>query len=576
MATARELRKASCQCSDRGLRCSAKWAAEQLVGLRSPAGADQVMAAQSPLGPASSESEVEDDDEEEQDNVLLAKSYFDSNEFLRAAHVLRGARSHRGRFLRWYSLFLAGEKRKDERMLEESGSGSAAAVPTGKPRAVNEQLVLLFSELQPEADAGRLDGFGQYAYGLTLRELQRPQESSAAFLQAACLCPCFWSAWTELAASLTDLDALNALELPSHWMVAFFRAHASLEAQQNLQAISQYEELLAAFPSSPYLQCQLAHAKYNLREFDEAQLGFEGLLKRDPYRLDQVDTYSNILYVKESKRALSSLAHACVAIDKYRPETCCVIGNYYSLKAEHEKAVLYFRRALKLNRHFLSAWTLMGHEYVELKNTAAAVDAYRHAVDINPKDYRAWYGLGQTYEILTMFFYALFYYRKATALRPYDARMWCAMAGCYKLLNRKADAIKCYQRAESNHDREGIAYTELARCPAVCRHTQTLCVPLTAPAPCSATHRLFREEGDSTQAAHYFRQMLKLREMQEISGPETQEALLFLANHCKDAGQLQEAQQYCSRLLDFGGHEKEEAKALLRDIRSQFTQQPSN
>ena len=132
-------------------------------------------------------------------------------------------------------------------------------------------------------------------------------------------------------------------------------------------------------------------------------------------------------------------------VDKYRPETCCVIGNYYSLKGEHEKAVrhihtyfrytptqptphlrctptppphpylplrrtptpptsaaplasrlqvTYFRRALKLNQHFLSAWTLMGHEYVELKNTAAAVDAYRHAVDINAKDYRAWYGPG--------------------------------------------------------------------------------------------------------------------------------------------------------------------------------------
>ena len=74
----------------------------------------------------------------------------------------------------------------------------------------------------------------------------------------------------------------------------------------------------------------------------------------------------------------------------------------------------------------------MGHEFVELKNTAAAVDAYRHAVDINAKDYRAWYGLGQTYEILAMPYYALFYYRKATALRPYDSRMWCAMAGCYK------------------------------------------------------------------------------------------------------------------------------------------------
>jgi len=53
--------------------------------------------------------------------------------------------------------------------------------------------------------------------------------------------------------------------------------------------------------------------------------------------------------VKEAKRALSALAHKCVSIDKYRPESCCVIGNYYSLKGAHEKAVVYFRRALKLD-----------------------------------------------------------------------------------------------------------------------------------------------------------------------------------------------------------------------------------
>ena len=68
--------------------------------------------------------------------------------------------------------------------------------------------------------------------------------------------------------------------------------------------------------------------------------------------------------------------------------------------------------------------------------------------------------------------------------------------------------------------------------------------------------------------------MLKLRELQEVSGEtqeanpnpnnnpnpnpdqvsgETQEALLFLAYYCKDTGELQEAQQHCSRLLDIGG-----------------------
>ena len=99
-----------------------------------------------------------------------------------------------------------------------------------------------------------------------LRELQRRTDAAAAFRQAAILCPCFWSAWLELAAALPDADAVNSLDLPNHWMSSFFRAHAALEAQRNVPAISMYEELLIAFPDSPYLQCQLAHARYNLRE----------------------------------------------------------------------------------------------------------------------------------------------------------------------------------------------------------------------------------------------------------------------------------------------------------------------
>ena len=219
--------------------------------------------------------ELGDESWQEADTVLLAKAYFDVNEFLRAAHVLRDARSAQGLFIRWYSLFLAGEKRKDERMLEESGGGSIAVL-TGKPRAINEQLALLQTELQAEDAAGRLDGFGQYVYGLTLRELQRRTDAAAAFKQAAILCPCFWSAWLELAAALPDADAVNSLDLPNHWMSSFFRAHAALEAQRNVPAISMYEELLIAFPDSPYLQCQLAHARYNLREVSSVHVRSNG------------------------------------------------------------------------------------------------------------------------------------------------------------------------------------------------------------------------------------------------------------------------------------------------------------
>lgn len=58
----------------------------------------------------------------------------------------------------------------------------------------------------------------------------------------------------------------------------------------------------------------------------------------------------------------------------------CLTGNYYSAREEHTKAIQYFRRSLLLNRDYLPAWTLLGHEFVELKNSHAAIEAYRRAI----------------------------------------------------------------------------------------------------------------------------------------------------------------------------------------------------
>ena len=75
--------------------------------------------------------------------------------------------------------------------------------------------------------------------------------------------------------------------------------------------------------------------------------------------------------------------HIYSQVEKFCPESCCVVGNYYSLRGLHERAITYFQRAIKLNNRYLSAWTLMGHEYMELRNTAAAVQCYRNAVSIS-------------------------------------------------------------------------------------------------------------------------------------------------------------------------------------------------
>ncbi|TAQ87256.1 hypothetical protein B7494_g4407 [Chlorociboria aeruginascens] len=236
--------------------------------------------------------------------------------------------------------------------------------------------------------------------------------------------------------------------LPQNILSFIFHLHTSLELYQSTPALSNsLNQLLSIFPTSPFLLTCLALLSYHTKDFVTADSHFSQLLALHPHRLDSLDHYSNILYVMNLRPKLSFLAHLCSTIDKFRPESCVVIGNYYSLLSSHEKAVQYFRRALTLDRSCLSAWTLMGHEYVELKNTHAAIESYRRAVDVNRRDYRAWYGLGQTYEVLEMHAYALWYYKRAAGLRPWDGKMWMAVGSCLQKMGRDLEGIKALKRA---------------------------------------------------------------------------------------------------------------------------------
>ena len=95
------------------------------------------------------------------------------------------------------------------------------------------------------------------------------------------------------------------------------------------------------------------------------------------FSMDYVFFSWELHFQLETNHALGWLDEK-LRIDKYTPEACSIIGNYYSLKGEHEKAVVYFqmlgqrtffqhfspwqvgssgflwipRRALSLNRHF--------------------------------------------------------------------------------------------------------------------------------------------------------------------------------------------------------------------------------
>ncbi|KAI5310896.1 Anaphase-promoting complex subunit 23 [Ascosphaera atra] len=313
--------------------------------------------------------------------------------------------------------------------------------PLDDGRVVNHELTSIaqgleawFSDRRAMGLEDQGEGWLEYLYGVVLMKAKNQAEAKEWLIKSVHLYPYNWSAWQELNDLAESVDDLAQIveDLPQNLMTLIFHLHCSQELYQTTEDIHKIlTELEVLFPTN----------------FEEASQIFSEILTAHPYRLDCLDHYSNILYVMEARPQLAFIAQVATEVDKFRPETCCVVGNYYSLRSEHEKAVVYFRRALTLDRSFLSAWTLMGHEYIEMKNTHAAIESYRRGVDVNPKDYRAWYGLGQAYEVLDMVFYALYYYERAAALRPYDPNMWQAVGSCYAKMERFEQSIHALKRA---------------------------------------------------------------------------------------------------------------------------------
>ncbi|XP_004930901.1 cell division cycle protein 23 homolog isoform X2 [Bombyx mandarina] len=430
------------ECNSRGLVQTTKWLAELNYALR-----DHKITSEEP-----SESLNEDITPEEKDAYTLAKCYFDCQEYDRAAHFLENCTSSKCVFLHKYSLYMSSEKKRLDNATDLGTENSES----------NQVLLDLLSFFK--TNSNNLDGYLLYLEGVVLKKLDLRSQAVTVLQASVQAAPTLWAAWIELAGLANEYEALDSLQLPKHWMMYFFAAHAFVELKLSEQALEAYMVLAAAgFEKSTYITAQMAIAHHDRRDVDSSLALFRLLYENDPYRLDNWDVYSHLLYLKEKRMELANLAQRAVSIDKYRVETCCVIGNYYSLRCEHQKAVIYFQRALSLDPQYLSAWILMGHEFIELQNSNAAIQCYRQAIDVNRNDYRAWNGLGQAYEILGLNSYCIYYYSRAAQLKPDDSRMLVSLGEAYEKMEKIPNALKCYYKAHSTGDIEGMALFKLAK-----------------------------------------------------------------------------------------------------------------
>ncbi|KAI9313974.1 cell division cycle 23 [Dichotomocladium elegans] len=522
----RDLQQALLVCSERCLYSSSKWAAEILSGIEdSNLDHDPSFTKLEQNLPVTTvtltdyESSLPPLTEKEYNKYQYAKVLFQMRQYDNVAFVLRGYTAPKLLFLRLYAKYLAGEKRKEEHTQDILGASETSL-------AENAEISSIYDELHSLYDAKQLDAFGLYLYGMILRKRKFDRLAAAVLLE-----------------SFMDLQKLLNETMKNSMMKDLFLAKLSLEI--HLPSATFWEliqPLASCLPESIYIKSQLATACYDMFEYNRAEALFDEMRKEYPYRLEDMDIYSNLLYLQDSREKLSVLAHDCVRIDRYRPETCCIVANYYSITREIAESVEYFKRALKLDRNYHLAWTLLGHDYIEMKNTNAAIECYRRAINVNSRDYRAWYGLGQAYELLNLPYYATYYYRKATELRPHDARMWKALGACYSVLQEDQDAAGCYARAaECVGEGKNAVLVQLAR--------------------------TYDKMGKKAVAAQHYKRALERYQSEGQHTDEIAEAALYLARDHMGQSEWEEAERYAKIAQDYKYPYYDEAKVLLDEIR---------
>lgn len=233
-------------------------------------------------------------------------------------------------------------------------------------------------------------------------------------------------------------------------------AKVFLEAFKGLDYLYQYklDQCISTLTSLPerhrntgWILCCIARALYEKTNYTESVKYYEAARKLEPYRLEGMEYYSSALWHQHKEIELSILAKDLMDFDQDAPETWCVAGNCYSLQKEHESAIKYLEKAIKVDPNFAYAYTLLGHELISAERLDQAMTCFRNAVRLDPRHWNAWCGLGCIYYKNELYINAELYYKKALKIAPTNPILMCQLAVVQHACKRSDAAIETLSKA---------------------------------------------------------------------------------------------------------------------------------
>lgn len=195
--------------------------------------------------------------DDEFDDYMLAKTFFDVQEYDRSAYFTQNCSSAVPKFLHLYATYMSKEKKRLDNLADTSHMNQVGCI---------KELGELLTVLKAKYSQRSMDAYLLYLYGVVLKKLDLNDLAITVLLESVNAEPTLWSSWVELVPLISDRDKLTSLNLPNHWMKHIFIGHAYIDLFLNDEGLKIYDQLQkSGFAKNVYIQSQIAIAHHNNR-----------------------------------------------------------------------------------------------------------------------------------------------------------------------------------------------------------------------------------------------------------------------------------------------------------------------
>ncbi|KAJ1980387.1 anaphase-promoting complex subunit cdc27 [Dimargaris verticillata] len=231
-------------------------------------------------------------------------------------------------------------------------------------------------------------------------------------------------------------------------LAAYAHSYHAVSQFAGQRALTALATIPARLQSTARVRCLYGRVFFEMGDYGQAEQCFRLAWETEPYRAEDLELYSTLLWHTRQLTALSHLAHALLDTHRQTPQAWCAVGNCLSLQRKPLQALRCFERAIQLDPTFAYGYTLSGHEHISYQQDwEQAQRCFRMALQLDPRHYNAWYGLGMVYQQCEQHAQAETHFQRALAICPTNPVLLCCLGMARENLADPQGALQYYDRA---------------------------------------------------------------------------------------------------------------------------------